>query len=104
MRCVVGLAGTVTTMAAIAMRLPAYDADVIHGSVMSADEVHRVARLLGGMSRAQRLALSVMHPGRADVIPAGALILDRILAASGAPEVIVSEHDILDGIVWSLAD
>ncbi len=102
-RCVVGLAGTVTTMSAIAMRLPAYDAQAIHGSVMTGEEVHRIAGLLGGMTRAERLALPVMHPGRADVIPAGALILDRIMVASGAPEVIVSEHDILDGIVWSLA-
>lgn len=100
--CLVGLAGTVTTMSAIAMDLDFYSADLIHGSVMTAAEVHSVAQLLAGMTRQERMALPVMHPGRADVIPAGALILDRIVAASGAAEVVVSEHDILDGIAWSL--
>jgi len=102
--CLVGLAGTVTTMSAIALGLPAYDADLIHGSVMTARQVHEVAEQLSGMSRQERLAMPVMHPGRADVIPAGALILDRIVSACGAAEVIVSEHDILDGIAWSLVN
>jgi exopolyphosphatase/guanosine-5'-triphosphate,3'-diphosphate pyrophosphatase len=101
-RCLVGLAGTVTTMSAIAMELPAYDSAAIHGSVLSAGQVHAVAEQLAAASRAQRLAMPVMHPGRADVIPAGALILDRIVAATGVAEVVVSEHDILDGIAWSL--
>jgi exopolyphosphatase / guanosine-5'-triphosphate,3'-diphosphate pyrophosphatase len=103
-RCVVGLAGTVTTMSAIAQDLTAYDADLIHGSVMTAAQVHQVAESLAGMDRMERLSLRVMHPGRADVIPAGALILDRIVAAAGVPAVIVSEHDILDGIIWSLVE
>ncbi len=101
-RCLVGLAGTVTTVAAIALRLPEYDPAAIHGSVVSAGQVHEVAVRLNRMTRQERLAMPVMHPGRADVIPAGALILDRIVAAAGADEVIVSEHDILDGIAWSL--
>ncbi len=91
-------------MSAIAMGLQHYDTQRIHGSVMTARQVHEVAELLVGMSRQERLALPVMHPGRADVIPAGALILDRILAACGASEVVVSEHDILDGIAWSLVE
>ena len=103
-RCLVGLAGTVTTMAAIAHQLPAYDPQRIHGSVVSAEQVHAVAGRLARLSRQERLAMPVMHPGRADVIPAGALILDRIVAAAGATEVVVSEHDILDGIAWSLQD
>ena len=101
--CLVGLAGTVTTVSAIAQRLPAYDPAAIHGSVIAADQVHDVARQLAGMTRAQRLAMPVMHPGRADVIVAGAQILDRIVSAAAVPAVIVSEHDILDGIAWSLA-
>lgn len=100
--CLVGLAGTVTTMSALAMDLAAYDSAAIHGSVMSAGQVHTVAERLARASRAERIAMPVMHPGRADVIPAGAVILDRIVAATGVPEVIVSEHDILDGIAWSL--
>ena len=62
----------------------------------------RRARLLG-MTAAQRLTIPSMHPGRADVIGAGALILATILERDGAPEVIASEHDILDGIAWSLS-
>ena len=54
------------------------------------------------MTRAERAAIPVMHPGRVDVIGAGALILDRIMTRFGFAEVLVSEHDILDGIAWSL--
>lgn len=100
--CLVGLAGTVTTMSAIALELPAYESATIHGSTMTAGQVHEVAQRLAGLTREQRLALPVMHPGRADVIVAGAIILDRIVAATGVAEVLVSEHDILDGIAWSL--
>ena len=56
------------------------------------------------MTRAERLALPVMHPGRADVIGAGALILRVIMEQVGADAVVASEHDILDGICYSLAD
>lgn len=101
--CLVGVAGTVTTMSAIAHRMARYDPDRIHGSVMTSAQVHEVAELLVCLDRQQRLSLPVMHPGRADVIPAGALILDRIVAACGAEAVVASEHDILDGIAWSLA-
>jgi len=97
----VGLAGTVTTVSALAQDLPSYDAQRIHGSLVGAGEVSRVAAELATASSAQRLALPVMHPGRADVIVAGSLVLDRIVKACGVDEVHVSEHDILDGIVWS---
>ncbi|HWB34579.1 MAG TPA: exopolyphosphatase, partial [Rugosimonospora sp.] len=66
-------------------------------------EVDRVTADLLALTRQQRLAIPVMHPGRADVIGAGALILRTILARAGADAVVVSEHDILDGIAWSLA-
>lgn len=99
---VVGLAGTVTTVAAIAHDLPRYDPSAIHGSRTSAADVHEVAATLAMMTSAQRLSLPVMHPGRADVIVAGALLLSRIMEASGAHTLIASEHDILDGIAWSL--
>ena len=55
------------------------------------------------MTRDQRAALAVMHPGRADVIGAGAIVLDTLVTRLGVGEVIVSEHDILDGIVFSIA-
>ena len=102
-RTLVGLAGSVTTVAAIALGLPGYDAGRIHHARISADQVHEVAQRLLGQTRAQRAAIGPMHPGRVDVIGAGALILDRIVTRLGFAEVVASEHDILDGIAWSLA-
>ncbi len=99
----VGLAGSVTTVAALALGLPEYDASVIHHSRIALADVQRVSDDLLRMTRAERAALAVMHPGRVDVIGAGALVLRRIMEATGAPEVLVSEHDILDGVAWSVA-
>jgi exopolyphosphatase/guanosine-5'-triphosphate,3'-diphosphate pyrophosphatase len=99
----VGLAGSVTTVAALALRLPAYDADAIHGSRISCDAVRAVTADLLTATRAHRAALPVMHPGRVDVIGAGALILRVIMDAFDLGEVVVSEHDILDGIALRLA-
>ena len=99
----VGLAGSVTTVAGIALGLAEYDSTTIHHSRVSAAGVHDIARRLLAQTRAERAAIGVMHPGRVDVIGAGALILDRIMARFGFAEVLVSEHDILDGIAWSLA-
>ncbi|MBU2668807.1 Ppx/GppA family phosphatase [Actinoplanes bogorensis] len=102
-RTIVGLAGSVTTVTALAMGLPAYDADAIHHSPVSLDDVSRVTADLLAMTVEQRRALPVMHPGRADVIGAGALILRIVMERSGHSTVIASEHDILDGICYSLA-
>ncbi len=99
----VGLAGSVTTVAGIALDLPFYDSARIHHSRISAADIHAVTERLLGMTRDERAAIPVMHPGRVDVIGAGALILDRIVQDFGFAEVIVSEHDILDGIAWSMA-
>ncbi len=101
-RTLVGLAGSDPTVAGIALGLPAYDAARIHHSRVSAGRVHAIASRLLGQTRAQRAAIGVMHPGRVDVIGAGALVLDRIMTVFGFAEVLVSEHDILDGIAWSL--
>jgi exopolyphosphatase/guanosine-5'-triphosphate,3'-diphosphate pyrophosphatase len=98
----VGLAGTVTTVAAMAMDLPAYDPTVLHGSVISVDDVSRVTAILLGMTRAERAALPYMHPGRVDIIGGGAMVLESAMRAAGAAEVTVSETDILDGIVYRL--
>jgi exopolyphosphatase/guanosine-5'-triphosphate,3'-diphosphate pyrophosphatase len=102
-RTLIGLAGSVTTVAGIAMGLPAYDAAVIHHARVSAADVHAVTTALLAQTRAARATIGVMHPGRVDVIGAGALVLDRIMSRFGFAEVLVSEHDILDGIAWSLA-
>jgi exopolyphosphatase / guanosine-5'-triphosphate,3'-diphosphate pyrophosphatase len=101
-RTLVGLAGSVTTVAAIALGLESYDAARTHHSRVSAARVHEIALELLAMTRAERAAIPVMHPGRVDVIGAGALILDRIMNRFEFTEVLVSEHDILDGIAWSL--
>jgi exopolyphosphatase/guanosine-5'-triphosphate,3'-diphosphate pyrophosphatase len=103
-KTLVGLAGSVTTIAGIALGLDEYDSGRIHHSRVSAARVHEIAGMLLAQTRAERAAIPVMHPGRVDVIGAGALILDRIMTKFGFAEVLVSEHDILDGIAWSLAD
>jgi exopolyphosphatase / guanosine-5'-triphosphate,3'-diphosphate pyrophosphatase len=101
-RTLVGLAGSVTTVSGIAMDLPEYDSTRIHLSRVTAAQVHEVTRRLLHATRAERAEIGVMHPGRVDVIGAGALILDRIMREYGFGAVVVSERDILDGIAWSL--
>jgi len=98
----VGLAGSVTTVAGIALALASYDPERIHHSRIAAARVHEIATELLGQTRAQRAVIGVMHPGRVDVIGGGALVLDRIMTRFGFSEVLVSEHDILDGMAWSL--
>jgi exopolyphosphatase/guanosine-5'-triphosphate,3'-diphosphate pyrophosphatase len=98
----VGVAGTVTTIAAIALGLTEYDPDAIHASRMSAAQVAKITDELVHMTHAERAAIAVMHPGRVDVIGGGALVLRTLVEVSGVAEVIASEHDILDGIALSL--
>ncbi|MFE9425227.1 exopolyphosphatase [Kitasatospora sp. NPDC006697] len=98
----VGLAGTVTTVAAIALGLPDYDSALIHHSRLSLTRVREVTERLLGAGHAERAAIPGLHPGRVDVIAAGALVLRSIMERTGAAELLVSEHDILDGIAWSL--
>ena len=100
-RTFVGLAGSVTTVAGIALGAPEYDRDRIHGARVPAAQVSRVCGELLAMTRAERAALPVMHPGRVDVIAAGALILAALMERFDLTEVLVSEADILDGIAWS---
>ena len=102
-RTAVGLAGSVTTVAAVALGLDAYDAERIHLSRICAADVAAVTSRLLAMTRAQRAALPVMHPGRVDVIGAGALVLATLVDRLGLADVVVSEADILDGIAWSIA-
>ena len=98
----VGLAGSVTTLTAVALNLAQYDPARIHHARLSAARVHEVTVSLLGMDHEHRAAISVIHPGRVDVIGAGALILDRIMRRFGFEEMVASEHDILDGIAWSI--
>ncbi|KQN85031.1 Ppx/GppA phosphatase family protein [Arthrobacter sp. Leaf69] len=106
---VVGVAGSVTTITAHALRLPEYSAEAIHGTELSLDDVRRACTELLAMSHAERAALPYMHPGRVDVIGAGALVwrrvLERLADATGhrVTTAVTSEHDILDGIALSIS-
>lgn len=102
-RTAIGLAGSVTTVAAVALNLPSYQPERIHHARISAADVTSVTESLLAMTRAQRSTLPVMHPGRVDVIGGGALVLLAILQRYRLDEVLVSESDILDGIAMSLA-
>ncbi len=99
----VGLAGSVTTLAGLALGLPRYDSALIHHARMSAAQVGRADPQPAGADPGAAGRLPVMHPGRVDVIGGGALVLDHVMRRFGFTEVLVSEHDILDGIAWSLA-
>lgn len=105
----VGVAGSITTVAAHALALPAYVPEAINGSELDADSVRAAATGLLSMTRTERTELPYMHPGRVDVIGAGALIwrtiVERLVEATGGrlKTVIASEHDILDGIALSIA-
>jgi exopolyphosphatase/guanosine-5'-triphosphate,3'-diphosphate pyrophosphatase len=101
-RTLVGLAGSVTTVAALALGLDRYDPALIHGARIPYPQVAAVSRLLLALTHEQRLALAPMHPGRADVIGAGALVLRIAMERVGVESVVVSEQDILDGIADSL--
>nr|WP_203803603.1 Ppx/GppA phosphatase family protein [Mycobacterium heckeshornense] len=103
----VGVAGTMTTLAALAQDMTTYDAGAIHLSRVGRDTLIAVCDRLIGMTRAQRAALGPTHAGRADVIGAGAIIVEELADAlrvrAGIEELVVSEHDILDGIALSIA-
>lgn len=102
---VVGVAGTITTIAAHALGLPGYDHAAIDGARLPVEDLRAACTSLVQMSLLERRALPYMHPGRADVIGGGALILDRVLEhlPRAGGEVAVSERDILDGIAWAAA-
>ncbi|MDK1475796.1 Ppx/GppA phosphatase family protein [Streptomyces sp. 549] len=100
----VGLAGSVTTVAAVALGLGTYDPAAIHHARVPLDRVREISDRLLRSTHEERAAIPVMHPGRVDVIAAGALILLAVMERTGAREVVVSEHDILDGIAFSAAD
>lgn len=102
----VGVAGTFTTIAALAKGMTTYDSDAIHLSRVGFDDLLEVCGQLISMTRAQRAALGPMHEGRVDVIGGGAIVVQELAAAlqqrAGISELIVSEHDILDGIALSI--
>ncbi|PSL37937.1 Ppx/GppA phosphatase [Labedella gwakjiensis] len=109
---IVGVAGTITTVTARALGLERYDSDAIDGSELSLEAVLTACDELSVMPRAERASLAYIHPGRVDVIPAGAMIWAEVLrrvrtegaaVGAGIGSVTTSEHDILDGLALSLA-
>ena len=102
-RSVVTVSGTGLTVAAMALDLEGYDRMRLDGAEVPVEDLRSAVDRLLGMTVAERRALPYMHPGRADVIGAGALVLDRVMARTSVATVRVSVHDILDGIAWSLA-
>ncbi len=94
----VGVAGTVTTMAALALGLTTYDSALVHGAVLSRQQIMAAVESLLAMDREHLAAHAVIHPGRVDVIAAGAVILRALVDHLGAERMTVSEHDILDGV------
>jgi exopolyphosphatase/guanosine-5'-triphosphate,3'-diphosphate pyrophosphatase len=103
----VGVAGTMTTLSALAHNMTAYDSAAIHLSRVPGDDLMAVCERLIGMPRSERAALGPMHEGRADVIGGGAIVVEELArelrTRAGIDELTVSEHDILDGIVLSIA-
>ncbi|UPU87362.1 exopolyphosphatase [Demequina sp. TMPB413] len=112
-RTLVGLAGSITTVTAHALGLHAYDRERINGAVLPIDAAMKACDELLHASRGSRAALGFMHPGRVDVIGAGALVWHTLMgrvrtavhdAGGELPHVVTSEHDILDGIAFSAAE
>ena len=102
----IGVAGTVTTLSAVAQDLPSYDVLATHLSTLSVEQIHSVSDHLLTLTHDERAAIPTIHPGRVDVIGGGAIILrvlaDHLAAHAGITQITVSEKDILDGIALSL--
>ncbi len=101
-KSVIGVAGTVTTVAAHALEIKKYDPDILHGALITKEQISAAARDFANLTFEQRAALGYMHPGRVEVITAGAIVLDQVMKEVKAEALIASERDILDGVAWSL--
>jgi exopolyphosphatase / guanosine-5'-triphosphate,3'-diphosphate pyrophosphatase len=101
---VVGVAGTVTTIGALARGLAEYDRSIVHGTELTTSDIARTTERLVRAGHAERAAMTVIHPGRVDVITAGALILSCVVDWGQVRRVVVSESDLLDAIAASTLD
>lgn len=101
-RTLVAVAGTSTTVQAIALGLPQYDPEAIHRTRLARGAAERVLQRLAEMTTAERASLPVMAAGRADVIVAGAVILVEVMRGFAFEDALVSETDILDGLVLEM--
>jgi len=100
---VISVAGTATSLVSVRLKLAEYDPAVVHGARLTLDEVRETRAYLAGMSLERRLGVVGLHPGRAPVIVAGALVLEAVLEGAGADSTLVSERDILYGILLEVA-
>lgn len=100
----VGVAGTVTTLAALKLALPKYDPGRTHHLVLTFKEIERLNKMMSNMSLEERLRLPALPAGRADVIVAGASILQAAMRLGSFREVVVSEKDILDGLILEMTE
>jgi len=98
----IGVAGTVTQLALLKSGLPVYDPEVTHHMVLSHGDVRRLARRFESLTFSQRKLIKALEPGRADVIVAGTELLLAVMEVFDSAEVLVSEKDILDGLVIEL--
>ncbi|MGH8886525.1 MAG: exopolyphosphatase [Egibacteraceae bacterium] len=103
-RTLIGVAGTVTTLAALHLGLDEYDPERVHGMSVGAHAVTTLTAWLAGMPMAERAALGPVQPGREDVIVGGALILCRAMGRFAFGDVLVSEADILHGLALGLLE
>lgn len=101
-RTVIGVAGTWTSLAAIAQDLAVYDREQVHGWPLGRPEVERLIGLFASQTVEQTAAIPALDPARAPVILAGAVIAREAMRHLGCLEVVVSEHDLLDGVVAAL--
>lgn len=95
---VIGVAGSFTSLAAIALDLTEYDRDRVDGSVLTADQIHGLIDRLSSMTISELEAIPSLDPNRAPVILAGAILAEGALAAIGVDKITVSEKDLLDGM------
>jgi len=100
----VGVGGTVTTLAAIEQRLAVYQPELVHGFILQRQVVRRILECLSSLPLQERQRVVGLQPERADIIIAGSTLLLEIMERMGKSEVIVSESDLLQGLIWSLAD
>ena len=100
----VGVGGTVTTLAAIEQRLAVYQPERVHGFILQRSVVENLLKSLSALSVAERRTVVGLQPERADIILAGTALLLEIMERTGQSKLVVSESDLLQGIIWSLAD
>ena len=100
----VGIAGTVTTLAAIHLALAEYDADRVHGALLTREQVDAVVARLGRSTQAERLSLPGLDPKRADVIFAGGSIAARVMARGRFPSLVTSDRGIRWGLAYEIAE